>query len=102
MAGNVRDAAPNSVMLYALRTALSESRVYLQLRAQYHGGTTERSQPAQTLRRTFKLAYLWIPSATNFPKISSHSSFRHHETEHLKSAVDLRCTMLHSHPPSSG
>jgi hypothetical protein len=33
-----------------------ESREYLQLQAQYHDGTTERSQLAQSSRRTFKLA----------------------------------------------
>ena len=43
-------------MPYALGTAFSESRVCLQLQAQYHDGTVERSQVAQTSRKTFKLA----------------------------------------------
>jgi len=43
-------------MPYALCTAFSESREYAQLQAQYHDGTTERSQLAQTSRKAFKLA----------------------------------------------
>jgi hypothetical protein len=43
-------------MPYALCTAFSESREYAQLQAQYHDGTTERSQLAGSSRRTFKLS----------------------------------------------
>ena len=43
-------------MPFALCTALSESREFAQLQAQYHDGTTERSQLAQTSRKTFRLA----------------------------------------------
>jgi hypothetical protein len=43
-------------MPFALCVTFSESREYVQLQAQYHDGTTERSQVAQTSRRTFKLA----------------------------------------------
>jgi hypothetical protein len=43
-------------MPYALCTGFSESREFAQLQAQYHDATTERSQLAQTSRKTFKLA----------------------------------------------
>ncbi len=56
MPGSVQNATPSGVMPYALCTAFSESREYPQLQAQYHDGTIERSQLAQTSRRTFKLA----------------------------------------------
>ena len=56
MPGNIQNAAPSGVMPYALCTAFSESCEQLQLQADYHDGTTERSQLAQTSRRTFKLA----------------------------------------------
>ncbi len=56
MPGNVQNAVPSGVMPYALCTAFSESREYAQLQAQYHDGTTERSQLARTSRRTFKLS----------------------------------------------
>jgi len=56
MPGNVANAVPSRVLPYSLCTAFSESREYAQLQAQYHDGTTERSQLAQTSRRTFKLA----------------------------------------------
>ena len=42
-------------MPYALCTAFSEAREYAQLQAQYHDGTTERSQLAATSRRTFNM-----------------------------------------------
>jgi hypothetical protein len=42
-------------MPYALCVAFFESREFAQLQAQYHDGTTERSQLAQTSRKTFKL-----------------------------------------------
>src|SRR5579871_3062712 len=56
MPGNIQNAAPSGVMPFALCTAFAESREYVQLQAQYHDGTTERSQLAQTSRKTFKLA----------------------------------------------
>lgn len=56
MPGNIQPALSSGVLPFALCTAFSESREYVQLQAQYHDGTTERSQLAQTSRRTFKLA----------------------------------------------
>src|SRR5579884_3637291 len=56
MPGSIQNAAPSGVMPYGLCTAFSESREYVQLQAQYHDGTMERSQLAQTSRRTFRLA----------------------------------------------
>ena len=56
MPGNLQNATPSGVMPYALCTAFSESREYAQLQAQYHDGTVERSQLAQTSRRTFTLS----------------------------------------------
>jgi len=56
MPGNVQNAAPSGVMPYSLCLAFSESRECLQLETQYHDGTTERSQLAQTSRKTFRLA----------------------------------------------
>jgi hypothetical protein len=43
-------------MPYSLSISFSESREYAQLQAQYHDGTTERGQLAQTSRKAFKLA----------------------------------------------
>jgi len=56
MPGNLQQAAPNGVMPYALCTAFSESREYAQLQTQYHDGAIQRSQLAQTSRRTFSLS----------------------------------------------
>jgi hypothetical protein len=56
MPGNIQNAAPSGVMPYALCAAFSEAREYAQLQAQYHDGTTERSQLAASSRRTFKLS----------------------------------------------
>ena len=56
MPGNIQNATPSGVMPNELCVSFSESREYVQLQAQYHDGTTERSQLAQTSRRTFKLA----------------------------------------------
>ena len=53
---NIQNAVPTGVMPYALCTAFSESRDYVQLQTQYHDGTSERSQLAQTSRRAFRLA----------------------------------------------
>jgi hypothetical protein len=56
MPGNIQNAAPSGVMPYSLSTSFSESREYTQLQAQYHDGTTERFQLAQTARKAFRLA----------------------------------------------
>jgi hypothetical protein len=56
MPGNLANAAQNGVMPYALCTAFSESREYVQLQTQYHDGAIQRSQLAQTSRRTFSLS----------------------------------------------
>jgi hypothetical protein len=56
MPGNIQNAAPSGVIPYSLCTAFSESREYVQIQAQYHDGTAERSQLAQTSRRMFRLA----------------------------------------------
>ena len=56
MLGSLQIAAPTGVIPYALSNAFSESREYVQLQAQYHDGSTDRSQLAQTSRRTFKLS----------------------------------------------
>ena len=56
MPGNVQVASPSGVMPYALCAAFTESREYVQLQAQYHDGTVERSQLASTSRRTFKVS----------------------------------------------
>lgn len=52
----MQSAIPSGVIPYALCAAFSESREFVQLQAQYHDGTTERSQIAQTSRKAFKLA----------------------------------------------
>ena len=56
MPGNVQNAAPSGVMPYALCTAFAESREYAQLQAQYHDGTIQRSQLANTARHTFHVS----------------------------------------------
>jgi hypothetical protein len=56
MPGSILNAVPSGVMPYALCAAFSESRECVQLQAQYHDGTTERSQLAQTSRKTFRMA----------------------------------------------
>lgn len=56
MPGNILNGVAIRVMPYALCAAFSESREYVQIEARYHDGTAERSQLAQTSRRTFKLA----------------------------------------------
>ncbi len=43
-------------MPYSLCMAFSESREYAQIQSHYHDGTTERSQIAQSSRRTFRMA----------------------------------------------
>ena len=56
MPGNLQQAAPNGVMPQSLCTAFTELREYAQLQGQYHDGTIQRSQLAQTSRRTFRLS----------------------------------------------
>ncbi len=56
MPGNLQPAAPNGVMPASLCTAFTELREYVQLQNQYHDGTVQRSQLAQTSRRTFRLS----------------------------------------------
>jgi hypothetical protein len=55
MPGNLQPAAPNGVMPLSLCTAFTELREYAQIQSQYHDGTIQRSQLAQTSRRTFRL-----------------------------------------------
>jgi len=55
MPGNLQPAAPNGVMPLSLCTAFTELREYAQLQNQYHDGTIQRSQLAQTSRRTFQV-----------------------------------------------
>jgi hypothetical protein len=56
MPGNIANAAPSGVMPATLCTAFTEEREYAQLQNQYHDGTVQRSQLAQTSRRTFRLS----------------------------------------------
>lgn len=56
MPGNLQQAAPNGVLPLSLCTAFTELREYAQLQNQYHDGTVQRSQLAQTSRRTFRLS----------------------------------------------
>src|ERR1017187_3191130 len=56
MPGSLHGAVPSGVMPYSLCTAFAEFAEYVQIQAQYHDGTTERSQLAQSSCRTFQLA----------------------------------------------
>jgi hypothetical protein len=56
MPGNLQSASPSGVMPASLSTAFTESREYAQLQNQYRDGTIQRSQLAQTSRRTFMLS----------------------------------------------
>jgi hypothetical protein len=56
MPGNLQSASPSGVMPASLSTAFTESREYAQLQNQYRDGTIQRSQLAQTSRRTFRLS----------------------------------------------
>jgi hypothetical protein len=56
MPGSLQTAAPNGVMPASLCTAFTELREYAQLQNQYRDGTIQRSQLAQTSRRTFRLS----------------------------------------------
>ena len=54
MPGNIQSAVPNGVMPFALCTAFTESREYAQLQNDYHDGTIQRAQLAQSSRRIFR------------------------------------------------
>jgi hypothetical protein len=56
MPGNLLAAVPNGVMPFTLCTAFTEEREYAELQNEYRDGTIERSQLAQTSRRTFRLS----------------------------------------------
>src|SRR5208283_3609906 len=56
MPGNLLAAVPNGVMPFTLCVSFTEEREYAQLQNQYMDGTIQRSQLAQTSRRTFKIA----------------------------------------------
>src|ERR1035441_6409147 len=55
MPGNLVQAEPNGVMPASLSTAFTELREYAQLQNQFRDGTIQRSQLAQTSRRTFRI-----------------------------------------------
>ena len=54
MPGNLLAAEPNGVMPVTLCAAFTEDREYAQLQNTYADGTIQRSQLAQTSRRTFR------------------------------------------------
>lgn len=56
MPGNLIQSEPNGVMPLSLSTAFTEMREFVVLQNQYHDGTLQKSQLAQTSRRTFRLA----------------------------------------------
>ena len=56
MPGNLIQATPSGVLPASLCTAFTELRQYEQLQSAYHDGTIQRSQLAQTSRRTFQLS----------------------------------------------
>lgn len=56
MPGSILAPQPTLVMPQSLCLQFSESREYVQLRNQYHDGTPQASQLAQTSRRTFKFS----------------------------------------------
>jgi hypothetical protein len=62
MPGNLQPAAPNGVMPQSLCTAFTELRDFVQLQNQFHDGTIQRSQLAQTSRRTYRLSKRLSPS----------------------------------------
>jgi hypothetical protein len=55
MPGNLIQSEPNGVMPVSLCTAFTQLRDYAQLQNQFHDGTIQRSQLAQSSRRTFRL-----------------------------------------------
>ena len=56
MPGNLTQSEPNGVLPASLCTAFTELREYSQLQNQFHDGTVQRSQLAQTSRRTFRIS----------------------------------------------
>lgn len=56
MPGNLVQSEPNGVRPASLCTAFTELREYAQLQNQYHDGTIQGSQLAQTSRRRFRLS----------------------------------------------
>jgi hypothetical protein len=56
MPGNLIQAIPAGVLPASLCTAFTELRQYEQLQNSYHDGTIQKSQLAQTSRRTFQLS----------------------------------------------
>jgi hypothetical protein len=56
MPKNLTQSEPNGVMPASLSTAFTELREFAQLQNQFHDGTIQRSQLAQTSRRTFRLS----------------------------------------------
>jgi hypothetical protein len=55
MPANLVQSAPNGVMPASLSTAFTELREFAQLQNQFHDGTIQQLQLAQTSRRTFRL-----------------------------------------------
>src|ERR1039457_667385 len=70
MPGNLVQSAPNGVMPASLCTAFTELRELVQRQSQYHDGTIQRSQLAQTSRRTCRLS-----KRLNAPLLSALYSF---------------------------
>jgi hypothetical protein len=56
MPGNLQSAAPNGVMPASLCTQFTAVREYALLQNEYRDGTIQRSQLAETSRRTFRLS----------------------------------------------
>ena len=56
MPGSVQNAVPVGVLPASLCTAFTEVREFEALQNQYHDGTLETGQLAQTSRKTFKLS----------------------------------------------
>ncbi len=75
MPGNLQAAAPSGVFPASLCTAFTELREYAQLQNQYHDGTIQRSQLAQTSRRTFRQSKRLSASAlaTLYSFLASHN-----------------------------
>lgn len=63
MPGNLTIAVPTEVLPASLCTAFTEARTYEQLQGSYHDGTIQRSQLAQSSRKTFKLSKRLTASA---------------------------------------
>ena len=56
LTGSVANAVPSGVLPQSLCVAFTEVREFAALQNEYHDGTLERGQLAQTSRRTFKLS----------------------------------------------